>query len=316
MQARTLGFAAALAATALTPVAAMSQIRDPSARASRAEALIAGSGVTQSRDNTPQDAATRVTAESTVAPTAATGVEIKNAFILGASASYNSNPAQVSSGEDGDEHLSPSAVFVHKRIYPKGNVFKFQLVGQVDDYIGRSDVDQSLAVLTLAYQFSDQTKTFAPYVSYDRAEICFSASYETCKLSLDIATVGLARDLALGANTGLSFKVAAGRRWSNIAEAELTRAIISIEAGGPFRGSNVSWGTTHVFEFQSYTGGTNDGRDDVNYKGAIAISVPINADKSAELALALQVEHNNSDVATRDFTAWDIGPAISLKRAF
>lgn len=231
---------------------------------------------------------------------------------------FNSNPEHADGNTRGAVHADPSLELDFSDTLKSG-ALDASLAADADEYSARGSNDSSTVALSVGYGVVDKRLGgWIPYASYLGLEIC-GRGFGHCDLTLHTLSVGVKRafdltpNLAKGAKTTLAVKGWVARRASNNASTEQNRAGLTLSLGGHFNGT-ASWTVKEALAYAHYTGGTNDGRDDVNSK--TTLSVDLDVATATTLSFAVQLERNSSDVTGKDYHAWDVGPSLSLIHTF
>lgn len=266
-----------------------------------------------------------VPAETPIGAIALTGAQKEWEVTLsaGAPVTYNSNPGQASSGEDGGVHVNPSVGAEAVRSF---GVDKLTLTAgaDIDDYFQDDANDAGTFSLGVSFAWTNRLAGWTPYVSYSGVQLC-DTEFGACKTGLHFFTGGLKHAFDLTPQnddknkTTLTIDLFGGRRESNTDSVEQTRGGGVFSLGAPFRDGNgnplgAGWSLKQSVTFVRYTKGSNHGRDDVNLKTNVGFSFTLNS--AASLNVGVQFEKNLSDSDANDYKVWDVGPAISLQRTF
>jgi len=104
------------------------------------------------------------------------------------------------------------------------------------------------------------------------------------------------------------------RRDASNSVANRNQAGISLLFLGDFVPDKVSWSLSQAAQARHYTGGANEGRDDLNFVTSAGVSVVLS--KLFSLEVNASFEHNSSDRTGKDYSVFDIGPSIVLSVPF
>ncbi len=232
-------------------------------------------------------------------------------FTLTLPFTFNSNVENADSGTRSAFHSAPSALLQWKR--QTGTFRPFTRVVVDNDYYTRhSENDASSISARFGFQIvSKDLGHFTPYAHYTPVA-AYVRAFKDHQVTLHTFAAGVRGDWESGDLTiGLDLQVA--RREATIAAVEQNRAGLTIELSGPIS-EQVGWSISQAVQGRAYTGGTNDGREDVNLTTTAGLTWEIN--DRTKLELGASFEHNASNRAMKDYSTFDVGPSLSFTYKF
>lgn len=233
-------------------------------------------------------------------------------FTLGLPVTYNTNIDASDTGHREDLHADPSAELDYDQRTGTVRLFA-RAIADADNYFDHEDADASTMVGKIGVKIvDDKLGGFAPYAHYAVA-LLFGSNFQDHQLTLHTFTVGVKRPIPLG-NATLTPDFQLARRAASTSAAERSQLGGGLKLEGDFIPNRLSWSLGQTIQFRHYTGGTNQGRHDVNLATAAGISYALTNTVSVELDF--NFEHNSSDRAGKDYSVFDFGPSIGISVPF
>ncbi|MET0274603.1 MAG: hypothetical protein ABW360_16575 [Phenylobacterium sp.] len=242
-------------------------------------------------------------------------------FTFVAPLAYSSNPEQAASDADGDGHVDPS-IDVTVEIPLSG--FLLTLEGTADmDFNFDRPANDSTTLEGIANLDFKQFGAIVPYLNYTVDDIYDRQFGDHVVTAHSFATgFNYSRDFPKvdpnpPAGTPpvtpvtLAFNPELARVETSSQNGDMYRAAARLVFSGAFS-QTLGWSLSGSATYKTYTGGTNDGRDDVSLVAGAALSSKLG--NGLKLSLAARVQRNESDVDGKSYTVWSVGP--TLKKAF
>lgn len=225
---------------------------------------------------------------------------------------YNSNVENAGSGRKDAFHTNPSAVIDYRQ--QTGRLRLFARVGtDADAYTEHSENNASSLFGRIGMRLhADELGSAKPYLQYAPVAI-YGSRFRDHQLTLHTVTLGAGGEIPVGASS-LSYDVNVARREATAAAAERTQVSGSAELSGDFVPDKLGWSIGARVQGRFYTGGTNDGRNDVNFNATAGVSLPLS--ESIGLDIGITLERNSSNRDGKDYTTLDVGPSLRLKVPF
>ena len=224
---------------------------------------------------------------------------------------YNTNIDLADSGGRSDFHVNPQAVLDYRQQTGKVRIFA-KVAADMDEYFKHEDAGASTLVGRIGLKLVPATSSFSPYIHYTPA-LVFGRRFRDHQLTLHTFVLGYGGKVELG-SVVLKPDFQLVRREATNVEAERNQVNGSVTLAGDIVPDRVSWSLGQSIQFRHYTGGNNEGRDDLYLATSAGISVALNSKVAVEFNL--NFEHNSSDRSGKDYSAFDIGPSIGLSIPF
>jgi hypothetical protein len=255
-------------------------------------------------------------------PSAEEEHEIKPTFTIAVPLTFNSNPEHATSHKDGDGHADPSLDLTIEIPF-KGMLLTLEGTADMDLNFDRPSNDSTTLEGVTNLDFK-QFGSVVPYLNYTVDDL-YSSQFGDHSGTTHTFSLGAnySRDFPKAdpkettpdpnkpAPVTLALNLEVGRREASDDDAEQYRGRLKVGLSGAFS-PKLGWSLKGGVTYKDYTAGANDGRKDVAIQGTAALNFPL-SDKLT-LSVAAQIERNESDMAGKDYTAWDVGP--TLKRTF
>jgi hypothetical protein len=259
-------------------------------------------------DKMPSEAADRLPASDQGAPASKPPFSLTLTFPL----TFNSNVENADAGRKQALHGNPSVAIDYRQ--QAGTLRLFARSGaDIDAYTSHSENDASTVFGRLGVRlYDDKLGSLKPYLQYAPVAI-FGSGLKDHQLTLHTFTLGAGGEVPLGAKA-LTYDFNVARREATVATAERTQVSGLAEISGDFIPDKLSWSVGATVQGRFFTGGTNDGRRDVNVNASAGLSLSLGA--RAGLDIGVSVERNSSNRVGKDYTTLDVGPALRLKIPF
>lgn len=226
------------------------------------------------------------------------------------------NPLRMEDGSENSYHFVPSFILEWSRAGRRANIGVMALVyhDEITDY---SDIDQTVYGAKFSVSTGDRKRVLQPSVYYFPKVIHAGVlpggdvTFHDFGISLG-TTVSLCKQ---GVDCGSSLAIDGGfmRREATLAELEINQPVLELAL--QFRLPRGLTGKfTQRVEGRFYTGGSREGRDDVNLKSGFTVVIPTGSPMLVLLGALL--ESNFSNAPGQDYFALDIGPTVGLVTQF
>lgn len=232
-------------------------------------------------------------------------------FTLTAPFTFNSNVENASANTKSAFHANPSARLDWKQ--QSGTVRFFgRIVADADYYTRYKENDASTLSARFGFRIvKDSLKGVTPYAHYTPV-IVYGRSFGDHQLTLHTLAAGVRADFKIG-KLAAGADVQVARREATLAAAEQNRVTLALDVGGDIVPDRLSWSVSHTFQGRLYTGGANDGRDDINFLTTAGLTWTIGR---ATLELGATFERNASNRAGKDYSTFDAGPSLTFAVPF
>jgi len=224
---------------------------------------------------------------------------------------FNSNIGNESTGAKSSSYVDPTFKLTG-RWEVDGMAITAEAGTDTQVFSSNSNYDNATVYgrFAVAKQDNKVSGQFLPYAEY-RVLSIYDGIYDQHSITLHQLSAGVRTTFNLGGSETdkLKLNLAAARREASVAAAEQWRYTASATY---LNGSGLS--ISAQFRFADFSGGTNAGRIDKNLQ--LGIGYDVELDPELTLTLGTTFERNWSNRANRDYTTWDLGPAISLTRSF
>ena len=232
---------------------------------------------------------------------------------------YNSNVGNLDNGKRRDFHATPSARLDYSK--PTGDFVVFARAATDGDiYIDYDDSNASTLTGRLGIRWEKSgLGPLKPYFHYTPT-ILYSGVFSRHLVTLHNFTIGVGGKIPINKVT-FAFDLQGTRREATLPGSEQDRLGLGFTFSGPVT-KTIAWSIAQNVSRRQYTGGTNAGRRDANLLTVAGLSVALNPKSAARGAAAIFVdanvsfERNFSNRDGKDYSVWDIGPALTLKTAF
>lgn len=227
---------------------------------------------------------------------------------LAAPVTWNSNVLLADGGpHKASVHITPSA----RLEWHSGGAFQVFARAQADHdfYTEGSSYDASTLGGRVGVRLTDDSiGGFRPYAHYSPVMI-FEGGFANRQVTLHNFTAGLGRSFDMGGGTTLAVDLSGTRREASRRASEQNRVTGLVSLSGAI-GQSFGWALEQSVQQRWYTGGANDGRDDLNLISTLAFSYQPSPRGSLDFGVSF--ERNASDRLARDFSVWDVGPSVSF----
>jgi hypothetical protein len=233
-------------------------------------------------------------------------------FTLAIPVTYNTNIDNSDGDHRHDFHTDPSGELDYDQ--QSGTVrFFARAIADADEYAKHEDAGASTIVGRVGVKLVDaKLGNFSPYAHYT-ATLLFGRHFEDHQLTLHTFALGIKGKVPLGdVVLKPDFQIARREATNNLAERNQIGGGVTFE--GDFIPDRLSWSLGQTLQFRHYTGGTNKGRDDVNFITSAALAYAISDLISVEVDF--NFERNSSDRTGKDYSVFDFGPSIVLSVPF
>jgi hypothetical protein len=233
-------------------------------------------------------------------------------FTLTVPITYNTNIDNSETDRRRDFHTNPSGQFDYMQ--QSGTIRPFvRLIADADEYFEHEENGASTIIGRIGVRLVDpKLGAFVPYVHYTQA-LVFGRHFDDHQLTLHTFVAGIGGKVPLG-NVVMRPDFQIARREATNALAERHQAGATVTFLGDLVPDKVSWSLAQAVQLRHYTGGANEGRDDLNFTTSAGLSVAVSELISLELNASF--EHNNSDRTAKDYSVFDFGPSIVLSVPF
>ncbi|MEA3010199.1 MAG: hypothetical protein QOJ91_1891 [Sphingomonadales bacterium] len=241
---------------------------------------------------------------------------------IGAPFTYTTNALKTDTGRVDDVHINPTAGLSWEKPLNKVTL-SASLQMSYDEYVDLAANDQSVFLGNFSALLGTLGKTPTPYVSY-APSVAYLDFYDHHVVTLHDFTAGarsffkLREDAKGNPLTSLVVDVAYSRREASLAASEQHRATVTLKFSGVVS-PELSWILKPQFQGRFYSAGTNDGRNDYNFKLLAGIEwklIKSGQPSPYKVAFNIVFERNDSNFAGKDYTAWDIGPSVGYSYKF
>jgi len=224
---------------------------------------------------------------------------------------YNSNVENVPTAALSAFHTNPSVSLAWKK--SDGIVRPYLLsVADVDLYTRHSDNNASTFVSRVGVEVRPKNLGgVVPYVQYTPV-IVFEGAYNNHVVTLHDFEVGVKKTFAFE-KTRFSLDIDFVRREATAAAAERSQLSTSLLLVGTITDS-ISWSIGQRIQGRFYSGGSNDGRDDINLRSTASLAYKV--DDNFSLSAGLKFDKNFSNFPTKEFSKIDIGPTVNVRFKF
>ena len=234
------------------------------------------------------------------------------ALVLTLPVTYNTNIDTSDTDHRQDLHTDPSAELDYDQRTGTVRLFA-RVIADADNYFEHEDADASMLVGKVGVKmFDEKLGNFIPYAHYSGA-LLFGRNFQDHQVTLHTFTVGVNGQIPVG-KLVLVPDFQLSRRFASDSGAERSQVGAGLELDGDFIPDRLSWSIGETVQFRHYTGGTNQGRHDVNFQTAAGLSYALTSTVTIELDF--NFERNSSNRAGKDYSVFDFGPAIGIKVPF
>jgi hypothetical protein len=181
-----------------------------------------------------------------------------------------------------------------------------------DFYTRHSENDGSTALARFGIKIVDpKLGNTAPYLHYTPALI-YDKFFGDHLVTLHNFAAGVTTKFDLRP-TLLTIDVQAARREATLKAVEQNRIGATVKLSGDIN-DRLSWAIDQTVQARFYTGGPNDGREDVNFVTNAGLSWVIAENGGFDFGISF--ERNDSSRPGKSYSTWDIGPSLGFAWKF
>jgi len=223
---------------------------------------------------------------------------------------FAANPEHSRDGSADSAHLTPTGKFTFANTSGDFS-YGASIYAIGDDFIGGAAKDTSILGGSLSGTYRDRTEKVSILASYAPKRV-FSNTFGAGTVTLHDLTIGLGRTFSLG-GVSLAVDLSYNRREASKAGFQQHQPTVVALLKGTF-GRPYSWLLKQQIQRRIFSNAASLHRRDWNFSTLAEISRPIGSLLVAKLDLTF--ERNSSNMLVKSYSAFDIGPKLSIAYGF
>lgn len=225
-------------------------------------------------------------------------------------AMFADNPEHSPIGSADAAHITPTGKFSFSDKSGQWS-YGFAVSAISDDFIGGAAKDTSILAGAIFVTLRNRTQKLAVTSSYSPKRV-FSGTFGTGTVTLHDLSIGLGRTFPVG-GVSVAIDLSYVRREASKAGFQQHQPSLLTVFSGQF-GGGFSWQLKQQVQRRIFSDPTSLDRRDWNFSTLAEVSRPLG--KFAVAKLDLIFERNDSNLALKRYSAFDVGPKLSIAYKF